>query len=181
MSSIDERTLRAVLDAAPIGFVLFDAQGCIVQLSPRAATWDREPARALVGTEMPEDFPGWLSAEHAAEARASIRRRERRHWVGPAAQSGGWLATTVMPLESGVMVWVSEVAAAASASGEAEAAHDASGATPRRTVHDLMQPLGAISNYAELIRRQSSDAVQGYAGEIARIALSMAATIRARR
>ena len=47
-----------------------------------------------------------------------------------------------------------------------------------RTKHDLMQPLAAITNYAELIRMQSSDAPQRHATEIVRLAAELASAIR---
>lgn len=48
----------------------------------------------------------------------------------------------------------------------------------RQISHDLVQPLAAISNYAELIRGLSSGDVQGYAREIAGLSARMAKGIR---
>jgi signal transduction histidine kinase len=48
----------------------------------------------------------------------------------------------------------------------------------RQISHDLVQPLAAISNYAELIRASSSGEVQGYALEVAGLSTRMAKRIR---
>ena len=48
----------------------------------------------------------------------------------------------------------------------------------RQISHDLVQPLAAITNYAELIRGKSSGEVQTYAHEVAGLAARMAKRIR---
>jgi signal transduction histidine kinase len=48
----------------------------------------------------------------------------------------------------------------------------------RQISHDLVQPLAAISNYAELIRGKSTGDIQGYAQEVAGLAARMAKRIR---
>ena len=48
----------------------------------------------------------------------------------------------------------------------------------RQISHDLVQPLAAISNYAELIRGKSTGDIRGYAQEVAGLAARMAKRIR---
>ena len=47
-------------------------------------------------------------------------------------------------------------------------------------VHDLMQPLGAITNYAEMIRMHSTGNVSGYASRIIEVSAKTARRIRER-
>ncbi len=50
----------------------------------------------------------------------------------------------------------------------------------RSVSHELMQPLGAITNYAEMIRLHSSGDVRGYASSILEVSAKTARGIRER-
>jgi signal transduction histidine kinase len=67
-----------------------------------------------------------------------------------------------------------EAAKAASSGGQSPAGER----ELRQISHDLVQPLAAISNYAELIRASSSGQIQGYALEVAGLSARMAKRIR---
>ena len=153
--------MALALDAMPIGLIIIGSDGRVSYANAQAARWDRVPARQWVGQPLQADCPGWLSATNAAVLRqAVVDRVPMQLREGTPDQPDSQLETRVMPTADGVIVWASE----------------AGPAGPR--IHDLMQPLGAITNYAALIRNQSSDPIQRYAGEITRIATAMAATIR---
>jgi len=52
--------------------------------------------------------------------------------------------------------------------------------TESSVIHDLMQPLGTITNYAEMIRMHSTENVSGYASRIIEVSAKAARRIRER-
>jgi hypothetical protein len=160
--------LTAALDAIPTAFVVIDGSGRFAYVHPRAAEWDRTPPRIRSGRDVPEDFPGWLDEGHATELRAAIRSRAAGRWSSAGAREGVRLETACIPVASGILLWVTEsVPSPAGTPGP-----------DRRIIHDLMQPLGAITNYAELIRQQTTDRIQKHAAEIVRISRQAADRLR---
>lgn len=173
--------LVEALDAFPGALVVVDGQGHVLYSNTRAAVWDSDPPRLRVGQPLPDGFPGWIDAPGAAEVRQAVADRTPMRLVEPAPRLEGRLETAIVPAADGVLVWVREVASSDGADQDRNPGvlpplviED-----PGRLVHDLMQPLASITNYAELIRNASAEDVQRYAGDITRIATKMAASIRA--
>ncbi|MEO5988574.1 MAG: PAS domain-containing protein [Candidatus Eisenbacteria bacterium] len=175
MTSEDALHLAAMIDSIPVGLILFDTQGRVTYVNSRAARWDQTPTRTLVGHTLQEGSPGWMSAGSAAVLRQAVTDRIPVQMRERAPHLGLLLDTRLAPSVDGLVAWVSEIDPSDTEVGKTV---PASGSGIHVPQHDLMQPLGAINNYAELIRCQSTDAVQRYAGEIERIATAMAAKIR---
>jgi hypothetical protein len=182
MNPDEARMLVEALDAFPGALVVVDARGHVLYSNTRAAVWDCDPPRLRVGQPLPDGFPGWIDAPGAAEVRQAVTDRASMRVVEPAPRLEGRLETAIVPAADGVLVWVRKVAPSEEADQERSAV-ERQGLLiedPRRLAHDLMQPLGSIINYAELIRGAPGGDVQRLAGEIMRIATTMAASIRER-
>lgn len=174
MMTAQMQLLIAALEALPAGMLVLDTAGCVVHANERAARWDHDPPRELVGHPLPEDFPGWLGAGNAAALRRAVAARLAIQFCERSAALGLQLDSYVIPAEGAVLVWVCEASRAAST----DVAPAPRSPEARRATHDLMQRIGAISNYAELIRLQSTGDVKMHAAEISRLAAALAATLR---
>lgn len=178
MDAEDGLRLATALDTMNIGLLLIDANGLVQYASPLAAQWDGGASGTLVDHALREGSPGWLSDASARALRQAVLGRVPVHMREASRQLGAQLETRLILTKNGAIVWVSEVGADATPQWEAGVPTAASAVRSSARVHDLMQPLGAINNYAELIRTHSADSVQRYAGEIIRISTAMAAKIR---
>jgi len=178
MDPASEHQLVAALDGMPMGLLLIDSGGAVRYANALAVLWDQDPPRELLGQRLPDGFPGWLGAQSAETFRRAVADQAAACITEHSPRSDLPLETRVSPVAEGVIVWVSEAHAPADAGREAASAQDALLLREQRVRHDLMQPLGAISNYAELIRQQSTGATQRHAGEIDRIVRALAARLR---
>jgi len=136
-----------------------------------------------------------LALGGAAAIVASRRAGEAPAFPGSTLVTAGLCALLVLGWLLAALEWARDERAAqpagaprsaspAGATEETAKAAGHGGALPagerelRQISHDLVQPLAAISNYAELIRASSSGAVQGYALEVAGLSARMAKRIR---
>lgn len=174
MMTAQVQLLVAALEALPGGMLVVDPAGCVLHANERAAQWDHDPPSELIGQPLPESFPGWLGAGNAAALRRAVAARVAIQFCERSTTVGLQLESYVIPTEGAVLVWVCEAPRAAAR----EIAPVPRSPEARRATHDLMQRIGAISNYAELIRLQSAGDVQTHAVEIARLATALAATLR---
>jgi hypothetical protein len=162
-----ERARRAallhqrVLASARQGWLALGRDGRCIAAGESAGVLLGADSNRLIGRAAVEIF--------AADAgvRAEIERALAAPASAPAAVTA-WLAASkceVTVVDGGevVVVWLREAPTPAASS--------------RRT-HDLVQPLGAIVNYAELSRSLSAAPVRDYADHIVRIANQMADRLR---
>jgi hypothetical protein len=164
-----ERARRAallhhcVLASARQGWLALGRDGRCIAAGGRAGALLDTDAKQLNGKTAVEIF--------AAAADAGVRAEIERALAAPASAPAAvtaWLAASkceVTVVDGGevIVVWLREAPTPA--------------ATSRRT-HDLVQPLGAIVNYAELSRSLSAAPVRDYADHIVRIAHQLAERLR---
>lgn len=162
MHSQHERRDRAI-EAGPYALLLFNGRGRCVMASSRVARLIPSATEPFVGRTVEEIFrePGGGVLAIAVRSVLTL----------PSGGQGaiGLLPTAeiaIVSTRSGAAMWIREV----EAKDQPESA--------RKMAHDLMQPLGAIANYAELIRELSEGKVREYAEHVTRITAEVAARIR---
>lgn len=151
------------MEGLDVGVVAIDSLGLVRYLNPAAARWGEVSSADWLGRALPANAPGWLSETSSAELRLAIVEGRALRLCELPPRGERILETLVCPGSAGSMIWVAQyVRTSAEAS----------------LTHDLMQPLGSISNYAEMIRQKGEEATRHYAMEISRIVAALAARIR---
>ena len=163
MDPVDESILSVTMEGLDVGVVAIDSLGVVRYVNPAAARWGEITAGDWLGRALPPGAPGWLSEENSAELRLAIMQRRALRLCELPPRGERILETLVCPGSAGSMIWVGE---------------DVRTSAEASLTHDLMQPLGSISNYAEIILLQREEATQRYAKEISRIVAALAARIR---
>lgn len=163
MNSGDEAILFATMQGLDIGIVVLDPGGLVSHVNAAAVLHAGVTPDEWLGRPLPLDAPGWLSEQGREELRLALLERRPLRVCGQSPRGESVLETTLHPGKAGSMICVGE---------EVRTSAEA------RLKHDLMQPLGSIGNYAELIRMQGEAATQRHALEIGRIVAALAARIR---
>jgi len=163
MDPLAEPMLSATLEGLDVGVVAIDSFGVVRYVNPAAARWGEITADEWLGRALPANTPGWLSEESSAELRLAIVEHRALRLCELPPRGERILETLVCPGSGGSMIWV---------------AQDVRTSAEASLTHDLMQPLGSISNYAEMIRLQGNEATLRHAKEISRIVAALAARIR---
>ncbi len=163
MGLVDESILSATMEGLDVGVVAIDSLGVVRYLNPAAARLAEIRAAEWLGRALPANAPGWLSEESGAELRLAIMERRALRLCELPPRGKRILETLICPGSAGSMIWVAE---------------DIRTSAEASLTHDVMQPLGSIGNYAELIRLQDEEATRQYAKEISRIVAALAARIR---
>ena len=163
MDPTEDSNLFSTMQGLTDGVVVLDALGLVRYVNPAAARWAGVASEQWLGRALAAGDPGWLSEPSGEELRLAVKegRALRLREVQP--QGELILETLVCPGSAGSIIWVAEeVRTSAQESLE----------------HDLMQPLGSIGNYAELIRQHGEEATRSHAQAIGRIVAALAARIR---
>ncbi len=163
MVPADESILYATFEGLSVGVIALDHVGVVRYVNPAAASWGAITPGAWLGRTLPSNAPTWLSEPSSAELRLAITERRALRFCELPPQGERILETLVCPGSAGAVIWVAE---------------DVRTRAEASLTHDLMQPLGAIGNYAELIRLKGEDSIRSQALEISRIVAALAARIR---
>jgi PAS domain-containing protein len=158
-----------ILDLLPDGLVLFDRDG-------RCTYANRLAAALFPGRE--GGWPGAAVEEIFADN--DLARGVRAHLPGGRGAgatsriSSVGLQARILGISEGVLVLMSRAPLEPEASIPGAAGRDL-----QRLVHELMQPLGAIANFAELIRGRTDGDLERFAERISAIARKTAEELRA--
>ena len=163
MDHANESILSVTIEGLDVGVVAIDPHGVVRYVNPAAARFGEVSAADWLGRALPANAPGWLSETSSAELRLAIIERRALRLCELPPHREQILETLLCPGSAGSMIWV---------------AQDVRTSAEASLTHDLMQPLGSISNYAELIGLQGEEVTRRHAKEISRIVAALAARIR---
>ncbi len=177
-----QRDIERLFDVAPPALLL-DLRGRCIRANELATRRLRQPAAEIAGLGVAEVL-GFVADKPALES-LRLAIAEHRAWrpEASAADADPLARAKLEPQQAGCVLWLSP-APQADQPGEDAVAHAL--AQERRRVdaaasqlrHDLVQPLAAIHNYAEIIRQTSEPPTRDHATQIAAIVARLVLRLR---